>query len=244
MAGTKLEKAYLVLVEPPNPPTKAPPLSEVLGKAGAGGEGEIRFMFNPKEYTIQKSANWDRKAKKGSKTAAMPEFTGAGPATLQLEIFVDHSDRQEPTITRDADRLLSCVVPLDKTMSSKKPSPPWVVFGWGSRMSFVALVKSVSIKYTHFRPDGTPVRMVGTLSLEEVPTDPTPKQNPTSGGLGAQRSHHVVAGDTLPSIAHAEYGQAHLWRALAAANGIHDPMRLPTGTRLLIPAAARAAELG
>ncbi|MDP8969730.1 MAG: LysM peptidoglycan-binding domain-containing protein [Actinomycetota bacterium] len=243
MAGTKLEKAYLILVEPPSPPTKAPKLSEVVAKAKSGGEGEIQFMFNPKEYTIQKSANWERKPKKGSKTAAMPEFTGAGAASLQLEIFVDHSDRAQPTVAQDADRLLSCVVPLPKTMASKKPSPPWVVFGWGSRMSFVALVKSVSVKYTHFRPDGTPVRMLGSLSLEEVPTDPTPKQNPTSGGLSTQRSHHVVTGDTLQSIAYDEYGEADLWRGLAAANAIDDPLRLAAGSRLLIPTAAKAAEL-
>lgn len=238
-----VEKAYLILVEPPNPPTKAPSLKEVEGKAKTGGVGTIEFMFNPKEYTIQKSANWERKDKKGSKTAPMPEFTGSAPATLDLEIFIDHSDRDQPSVTQDAERLLSCVRPLPDTLTADKPSPPWVVFGWGTKISFVALVKSVSVKYTLFRPDGTPVRMVGSIKLEEVPTDPAPKQNPTSGALEAQRTHQVVAGDTLHSIAYAEYGEPRFWRALASVNGVDDPMRVATGTRLLVPPPAKAANL-
>ena len=36
----------------------------------------------------------------------------------------------------------------------------------------------------------------------------------------------VVAGDTLASIAYAEYGDPTMWRPLAAFNGIDDPLRL------------------
>jgi nucleoid-associated protein YgaU len=46
----------------------------------------------------------------------------------------------------------------------------------------------------------------------------------------------VVAGDTLPSVAFHAYGDPNLWRAVAEANGIDDPMRLRAGTRLLLPA--------
>ena len=48
----------------------------------------------------------------------------------------------------------------------------------------------------------------------------------------------VVAGDTLASVAYAEYGDPTLWRPLAAFNGIDDPMRLPLGSALLLPTAA------
>jgi nucleoid-associated protein YgaU len=61
------------------------------------------------------------------------------------------------------------------------------------------------------------------------------KQNPTSGGYDVRRVHRTVAGDSLASIAFAEYGAPTSWRALAAYNGIDDPMRLPVGTTLLLP---------
>ncbi len=50
--------------------------------------------------------------------------------------------------------------------------------------------------------------------------------------------HRTVAGDTLASLACAEYGDPTHWRALAAYNAVDDPMRLPTG------AVAPAADAG
>ncbi len=49
--------------------------------------------------------------------------------------------------------------------------------------------------------------------------------------------HRVVAGDSLQSLAWREYGNATAWRAIAEANGIDDPSRLPAGTELVLPAA-------
>jgi nucleoid-associated protein YgaU len=47
--------------------------------------------------------------------------------------------------------------------------------------------------------------------------------------------HVLVEGDTLAGIAYNEYGNPSLWRAVAAANGIDDPMRLRSGTSVLLP---------
>jgi nucleoid-associated protein YgaU len=49
--------------------------------------------------------------------------------------------------------------------------------------------------------------------------------------------HTVVAGDSLPSIAYREYGDPEIWRVVAEANDIDDPLRLRAGTTLLLPAA-------
>lgn len=49
----------------------------------------------------------------------------------------------------------------------------------------------------------------------------------------------VKAGDKLPLIAAKVYGDARLWRPIAAANGIDNPLRFPRpqdlGRRLLVP---------
>ena len=44
-----------------------------------------------------------------------------------------------------------------------------------------------------------------------------------------------MAGDSLASVAFAEYGDPTAWRALAAFNDIDDPLRVPTGSLLLLP---------
>ena len=52
-----------------------------------------------------------------------------------------------------------------------------------------------------------------------------------------------MAGDSLPSIAHREYGVPALWRAIAEANRIDDPLRLATGSSLRIPTTEEATAL-
>jgi nucleoid-associated protein YgaU len=48
--------------------------------------------------------------------------------------------------------------------------------------------------------------------------------------------HQIVSGDTLESLAYRTYGDSGLWREIAAANDIDDPMRLRPGRTILLPA--------
>lgn len=201
----------------------------------AGSErGTIPFQFNPKEVSIQKAAKWERKPAKGSKTAGPPEFTGSEPCKLTLEIFFDASDVQDNRVVDAVEQLFSCTVPTEESVDQKKPSPPLVVLHWGAISSFPAFVTSVSAKYTRFTSDGLPIRASCSVSLEEMPNEPW-RQNPTSGSDSIRRAHTMGAGDTLASVAFAEYGDATAWRDVARFNAIDDPLRCTPGTRLLLP---------
>jgi len=46
----------------------------------------------------------------------------------------------------------------------------------------------------------------------------------------------VKRGQSLATIASAEYGDPRAWRIIADANGIENPLGLAPGTRLLLPA--------
>jgi hypothetical protein len=218
------------------------PKSGPKGQTKVNSVSELKFMFNPKEYTVTKSAEWTRKASKNAASAAMPEFTGSGPRSISVEMFLDATDPElKVDVHQAVETLLKCVVPLPDTLKKgKKPQPPFVKFGWGG-VSFVAFVKSVNAKYTMFMPDGTPLRAVCQLSLEEIPVPeqqgtPAKPQNPTSGSAHSTHAHTVIAGDSLASIAYDTYGDPTRWRDVAEANDINDPLRLTPGARLLLPA--------
>jgi nucleoid-associated protein YgaU len=203
--------------------------------SGLGGQrGTIQFQFNPKEVTIQKSAKWERKTAKGAKKAGPPEFSGSEPCKLTMEMFFDASGKQDGSVVKAVEQLFGCMVPTDQSAGQKKPSPPLVVLSWGAITSFPAFVTSVSAKYTLFTAGGLPIRAACSVSLEEMPSE-SGKQNPTSGSDAVRRSHTVVEGDSLASIAYAEFGDATAWRALARFNAIDDPLRCRPGTRLLLP---------
>ena len=210
--------------------------------ASAGGAqlasqfDEIKFQFNPKELSIQKSAKWERKPARNAKKASAPEFTGADPCKLTLEMFFDASDTELGSVVGPVEALFRCCVPTEGTQQNKKAVPPLVQLNWGTIVSFPGFITSVQAKYTLFAPDGTPIRATCSVSMEEMPGDPL-GQNPTSGALSAHAVHTVIAGDSLASIAFAEYGDPALWRPLAEVNRIDDPIRLRIGTSLMVPAA-------
>jgi len=207
------------------------------GRKRDGQIGSIDFQFNPKEVTIAKSAKWERKPERGAKTAGPPQFTGADPCKLTMEMFFDATGTHDGSVVAAVEKLFSCCVPTEKTRSETKPVPPLVVFNWGNITSFPAFITQVSAKYTLFSADGTPIRATCAVSLEEMPGESRP-QNPTSGSLAVRRVHTVIVGDSLASVAYAEYGDPTLWRDLAAFNRVDDPLRIPLGTVLMVPTAA------
>lgn len=221
-----LSHAYLELFEPSKDGT--------LDKPGPQF-GRIDFQFNPKELTMGKSASWARQTAKANGKAGAPQYKGPLPSKLTLEMFFDASGKQDNAVVQRVDKLFSCCAPTEASLKQNKGSPPWVLFRWGELTGFLAYVSSVQVKYTLFTSAGLPVRATCTVTLEEISGDP-PKQNPSSGGLVPRRVHVLVEGDTLAGIAYREYGDASLWRAVAAANGIDDPMRLRPGKSVMLPA--------
>ena len=222
----QLTHAYLQLHEPPKGGGTANPGPELH---------RIPFQFNPKELALTKTAKWKRDAQRNAKKSGVPEFTGSDPAKLTLEMFFDATDKMDASVVKRVEQLFACCVPTDASRDQKKGSPPWVVFHWGGMVGFPAYVSTVSAKYTLFTPGGTPIRALCSVTLEEISGE-QPGQNPTSGALAARSRHVVVAGDSLHSIAYQAYGRSGLWREIAHANDVDDPLRLRPGTALLIPA--------
>lgn len=214
--------------------------ASLLYKDASEGSG-VRFAFNPTEYTVTASASWKQTPAKG-KDAPKSEFTGSLPRTLSMDIqFVDEWGGVKTDVWAETDVLLLMARPTGQSVAKGKPSAPVLHFGWASDIFyFDCHLKSASVRYTMFSPDGEPTRATASIVLEEVLDQPK-RQNPTSGGPGDNRAHVVSDGDTLHSIAWREYDDASLWRGLADLNGIDDPMRLRTGQRLIVPSYEQAA---
>ncbi|MFC6088383.1 LysM peptidoglycan-binding domain-containing protein [Saccharothrix lopnurensis] len=225
-APTNLQKAMLSVHHPP----------KAGGTAKPGGlMHDITFQFNPKELSLTKNARWERTPQPNVPKSGTPEFKGSEPCRLTLEVFLDATERMDDGVVRKVEQLFACCAPTEDSRRQGKGSPPWVVFKWGGMTGFPAFVASVSARYTLFTPAGVPVRATCSVELEEIAGEPG-GQNPTSGALAARDSHVVVSGDTLQSLAYRAYGDPGLWREIAEANDIDDPMRLRPGRRLLVPA--------
>jgi hypothetical protein len=210
---------------------------------------KLDCWFNPKEYTVTKANKWDIKPVVG---AGLPtaQFGGGDARTLQLELLFDDSDGVNGDVRGVIDRLFKLMEVDSKLASSKNAArPPMLEFGWGSTSTFKAVAKSLKVQYLLFRPDGTPIRAIATIDLAQVEKavgkgtggsgsrnrQNAPGTNPTTVATAGLSTHLVRDGDSLQSIAFAYYDDPTLWRSIAQANGVDDPMRLRRGTALTIP---------
>lgn len=192
-----------------------------------------KFQYNPKDYSINVGAKWVPKSGKGGLLSA--EYNGPVPRSVQVEMFLDQSDKEDGDISEIVKKLMGYVNPTADSKAKDKPTAPHVDFTWGKSVLFEGYIDSLAVKYTLFRHNGNPIRGSVTLTLKEF-AEPEKRNNPSSGGEPGSRSHTVLAGDTLASIAFEEYGSAAHWRKIADANAIvDDPMRLLPGSSLLVP---------
>ncbi len=212
--------------------------SFLFGGGGGAKLGKLECKFNPKELSITKSAKWSQPPNPDHGSAAPPEYRGAEPRALTMELFFDEWESLAGDVRPAVEMLLSWTQPVPNQTPA---AAPIIEFQWGSKIGDFYL-KQATAKYTMFRKNGTPVRATVNVQLQEVPTPPG-ATNPTSGGLAGRRSRMIAEGDSLHSIAFQEYGHPKYWRGLAAANGIDDPLRVGVGSTLLIPPRSDVAEL-
>lgn len=212
-----------------------------------GSDGKaLKCQFNPSTVKINKSAHWSNAPTPGSKTHPHSQFTGAGPSTLQATLLFDAFDATgraaKPPVGEAVDQLFSWISPPKPSQSTKTPQPATVTFTWGPWNVFSGVLTQVGAEYTLFAPTGEPRRATVNIAMQSLPDDPK-ATNPSSGGVAGRTSALVSAADSLAAIAHREYGDPALWRAIAVANGIDDPARVPIGTRVLLPPRGQAAAL-
>jgi nucleoid-associated protein YgaU len=212
-----LQKAYLKIGQPGD--------NNTMGSV----EKTIEFMFNPKEISITKTANYSTPP---AGKSSQPQYLGTKPQAITVEMFFDASEKGD--VTSKIEDLFKALSPHPSTVD-EHPTPSFCMFGWGTQTYISnAVIKSAAVKYTRFKPDGTPIRAIATVSLEELPPVKT-ATNPTSGSPDSNVERIVRPGDTLASIANQELGSPTLWRVVAEANAVDDPFRLPPGTSLIIP---------
>jgi nucleoid-associated protein YgaU len=196
---------------------------------------KVYCMFNPNEYTLTKQNQWQRGETKGKNVPRL-RFTQGGSQTLKLQLFFD-TYAEGTDVRQHTDPLWQMMmINTDRTNPrSNKSEPPAVSFQWGG-LNFAAVITNMNQKFTLFLKDGTPVRTIVDVTLEQLGDEEDyPGQNPTSGGGEAPKTRIVQAGERIDLITYEEYEDPTLWRRIADANRLTDPLHLRPGQRLAIP---------
>ena len=125
-------------------------------------------------------------------------------------------------------------VPGGSSGGSTNAAPPFITFTWGSETTFKSVCTSLTVAYKLFRLNGDPIRADVKMTLKQAEAASTASStgankgtNLTTRANAGHGVHRVKDGDSLPSIAYEAYGDATVWRAIADANGIENPLHLP-----------------
>jgi hypothetical protein len=129
-------------------------------------------------------------------------------------------------------------------------APPRVRLIWGQAWNIRGVIVAVSERLERFTATGIPQRSWLRLRLrrvaEDPPGDPSAPDGPDNAAPGLPPMLEVpIAPDGLPlmrldQIAADRLGDPALWPSIAEASGIADPLLVPSGTLLVMPAGAQA----
>lgn len=190
----------------------------------------ITVMFNPKEYSLDKSNEFSNINIPGLESPLL-QFVRGGLRTLTMDLFFDTYEETEED-KKDVRNFTKKVTDLLK-IDDKLHAPPVIRFVW-ARFDFTAVVKQVNQKFTIFNKDGLPVRATLTVTFHEYRT-PFGNKEKKPESSDRTKVYTLTQGDSLWQIAGDEYGDPTLWRHIAKKNEIVNPRVLDVGMEIVIP---------
>jgi len=189
--------------------------------------------FNPTEYSVDKGNAYSEATIPGLDSPLI-QFTHGNVRTLTLELLLDsytYAENGKPKDLRKTD-----LPKIDKMLlvDSEYHAPPPCKVLWSS-LIFVGVLQDAKKRFVLFSEEGFPVRARVTLTFKEyIPLDVQVKTTPHHSP-DRRKAREFLQGDSLWKIAHDAYGDVGHWRALAASNDVHDPFRIDSGSRLIVP---------
>jgi len=213
-----------------------------------GSFEQISVQYNPASLAFEKPVHTADIAIPGL-DSPLKQFVRGGCETATVELFFDTTETGTGAGATSVTTLTDAFYGLVK-IDPQTHAAPVCSFLWGDkfpgdslperygnqrRTEFSCVVTSVKQEFKLFSPEGTPLRAVLALKLEEyVPLDRQIAQ------LNLQSSDHTRAhvlehGETLAQVAWQYLHDARDWRHVALENGLDDPRRITPGQTLTIP---------
>lgn len=192
------------------------------------GQAPFKVCFNPTQYMHDMVANAPRQQVPGLQSPVQQPVVGRS-ATLSMELFFDTYEDQTD-VRNYTDKVYELL-----GIAEDPHSAPICTFRWG-RFEFRGIVERVGGRFTLFLSDGTPVRATLSITFREYVEVSRQVRETVTASADHAKTYTIRRGDTLSSIAAAEYADPSRWRPIALANRITDPRAITPGQVLLLPA--------
>jgi contractile injection system tube protein len=199
--------------------------------------GKYDVLINPDTYTHNYTIQYNDATGQG-KNGTFTVFRRMGEETVSFTITFDGTGVVPGAPAEGGTSSIKQQIDSFRTLvfayNGQKHRPNFVKLLWGTLL-FKCQLKTLSLKYTLFTPEGEPVRaeadvlFAGYNSAADLEKDAN-KSSPDMSHLVT-----VKAGDTLPLLCYRIYGTSVPYAEVARVNRLGGFRRIEPGTQLLFP---------
>jgi LysM repeat protein len=193
--------------------------------------GEFTSFVNPNEITLAYEMEYDAAQGSGS-TGSRMNFKKMKPGDMSLTFFIDGTGANGTPLDVQA-KIESFQTVTGYNGNIHRPNYLKVV--WGTLQVKRCVLKSASIAYKLFKPDGIPLRAIITANFTDNSDDTTRVAMAQDSSPDLTHVRLVKSGDTLPKMCYDIYGDPGYYLDVAMANKLNNFRNLQTGTKIFFP---------
>jgi hypothetical protein len=193
--------------------------------------GQFESYLNPNEITLSYELEWDAAQGSGSTNSRM-NFKKAKPGDLSLTFFIDGTgaDGRQLNVQEKVEEFQTVT-----GYNGKIHRANYLKVMWGTLSVKRCVLKSASIAYKLFKPNGVPLRAVITATFTDNSDDKTRMAMAQDESPDLTHIRLVKAGDTLPEMCFNIYGDPRYYLEVADKNRLDNFRKLEPGTRIFFP---------
>jgi hypothetical protein len=193
--------------------------------------GEFEAFVNPNEITLSYEMEYDSAQGSGT-TGSRMEFKKVKPGDMSLTFFLDGTGASGRALdVQDKIAEFQAVTGYDGSIHR----PNYLKVVWGTLQVKRCVLKSATIAYKLFKPDGVPLRAVITANFTDNSDDQTRVALAQDESPDLTHVRLVKAGDTLPLLCYQIYGDPAYYLEAARVNRLDQFRVLRPGTHIVFP---------
>lgn len=192
---------------------------------------KFEAYVNPNEITLSYEIEYDSAQGAGTTNSRMT-FKKAKPGDMSLTFFIDGTGANGKLI--DVQKKIEEFQTVTG-YNGKIHRTNYLKIVWGKLQVKRCVLKSASIAYKLFKPNGVPLRAVITANFTDNSDDKTRQAIAQDESSDLTHIRLVKAGDTLANLCYEIYGDSGYYLEVARANRLDNFRQLTLGSKIFFP---------
>tara|TARA_R110002020_G_scaffold83108_3_gene205919 strand:- start:37214 stop:37891 length:678 start_codon:yes stop_codon:yes gene_type:complete len=193
---------------------------------------EMVIPINPNKFSRNVAIQYNEEQEQGTQ-GNNAKYSSTPPEETQFEFVFDHSG--VIANSRKVEEDVKTFKELTYEVNGGIHRPNFLQLIWGNALDFKCILKSLTVNYTLFKPDGTPIRANLSATFMHVVEEERRAAEQSNSSPDLTHVRYSKEGDSLPLMTYAIYKNAALYPYVAKYNGLTNFRKLEPNTRIVFP---------